>query len=140
MCYRPLSILLAGAVLSGCFPALPPALPPDPPVTLDQLLAPLRGQNIQAAIAKLGYPASQQVIAGDTVYEWTYTRVDQVPVRTHSDTEGDFSVVTTHTVLVPATAHCEIQLGASADGTVKAVHTDGNEPGCDHYIGLLGQR
>lgn len=40
-------------------------------------MAPLMGQPIDAAIAKLGVPNDQQTIAGRTVYTWFRRNVDE---------------------------------------------------------------
>lgn len=132
-------LILAGAV-TGCYPALPPPIPPTGPVTLIEALTPFRGQNIQVVIAKLGYPDSQREAAGDTVYEWSYAK-DSTP-RIESGTVGfsangilSSSTVTTETNT--GGRSCQIQFGTAADGTIKAIFTKDNRGGCTHYLWVL---
>lgn len=99
------------------------------------------GQNLRAAIGRLGYPISREIL-GDTVYEWRDDHYDPVKMPTVSGTwglapGGLFSSTTTGSEYVPVQAGCSIQLAATADGTIKGAYWSGNERGCAPYLQAL---
>lgn len=73
----------------------------------------LEGQPIDAAIKKLGYPASEQKIAGDTVYTWTV----------HMD----------------ANMQCALRIGTGDDRIIKNASYDGNNGACAVFSDRLNR-
>jgi hypothetical protein len=101
------------------------------------------GQNIQYAVARLGYPDAQRTMLGDTIYVWGTSRDVDVPMTTSSSTYGTvgstpYSGTTYGTTFVRANLNCTIQLGTTPDGTIKTWQWNGNMAGCMQYARRLG--
>ena len=123
-------LLCAAAMATGCgtfpYPANPPPAEPvqESPEAygarvnqrLNAGLTRLYGLPIQNAIAFLGYPDAQQVIAGDTVYRWN----NLVTIPGY----GQFPSVQ---------ISCAIQIGTDRDALVKNTHVDGQVGACAKF-------
>jgi hypothetical protein len=126
--------LLTALLLSGC-------VAPGPPI--ESGLKTLIGQDIHAVIQRLGYPASQRVIAGDTIYTWSTSRHVEMDLPSTSTTTGNvngepFSATTTGTETMHLHFHCTIEVATGADGRVKSTQWEGNRGGCVQYARRLG--
>ena len=111
------------ATLAACdtTPPKPTSPPEDIGAELTNSLWAFHQHNIQELIKYLGYPTSQQQIAGDVVYVWSYKQ--NMP-----DLYGNPTAFT---------AYCNIQAGTDVDGTIKNTHWDGNRLGCTQYAHAL---
>jgi len=87
-------IVLAALLLAGC-------------VSTGKMDA-LRGQSVEQAFARLGYPDSKMVVLGDTVYSWG---TDQ-----------------------PHGPSCVIKVVVGPDNIVKSWNAYGNAVGCNSRI------
>lgn len=72
---------------------------------LNNRLAALKGQPVEAAFRQLGYPDRQEVIAGHTVYYWG----------------GDQST-------------CQVRIVATIDGRVDSGSIYGSPAGCSQFL------
>jgi hypothetical protein len=104
----------------------------------------LVGQNIQAAVARLGYPDGQRTILGDTIYVWSSNHSGVLPMTTMSSTSGMVGTMpvygsTTGTAFVPVSFNCTIQIGVDANGTIKNYQWSGNNAGCRNYASALNR-
>jgi hypothetical protein len=90
----------------------------------------LVGQNIQVAVAELGYPDTQRTMFGDTIYIWSA-----------SGPGGAIALQTspTMTAFMPLRANCTIQIATAPDGTIKQGSWRGNQAGCQPYMSQLAQ-
>src|SRR4249919_3804166 len=105
---------------------------------LDSGLSALNGRNIHDAINVLGYPASQQQIAGQTVYTWSIDNSTQYQMPNTTTTSGyaggvPFSATTTGTQAVNMSYLCTIKLGTDSDGRIVNYDWSGNLAGCDRW-------
>jgi len=128
---RVMAWFIAGLSLGGCVSQ-----------NMDAGLQGLVGQDIHAAIARLGYPNSQRSVASDTVYTWSVSQTVTLPMTTGNPvfvTVGGVpaSGLATSTSYVPVNYNCMIDLGAGANGIVKNYHWTGNIGGCSHYADAL---
>ena len=80
---------------------------------LDHRLAPLVGQDIHAAITKLGYPNETRTVVGDTVYTWV------------TDIRAPWA--------------CKVELVAAPSGIIKTYSLEGTERGCQRYDDALDE-
>lgn len=96
-----LRLILIAVLLAGCASA-----------SLRDRLEPYRGQTIQALIPKLGYPTSQQIVLGDTVYTFAF-----------HNPANDFA--------------CSVQVATDAAGLIKDFHGAGNNGGCEEVAQRL---
>jgi hypothetical protein len=108
-------------------------------------LTSLIGQNISAAVDKLGYPDGQREMLGDTLYIWSTDRSGLVVVPTTSTTSGNvggtpYSQTTTGFGAMPAHFHCRIELAVTAAGIIKRFQFDGNNGGCARYANALARK
>lgn len=126
-----IAAIAVAALLSGCA-SYGPIIRPGPPQTDPravladkmQSLGNLHGQNIQTAVAALGYPDSQRQIVGDMVYIWSSRQDTQVP-----DLYGN---------PMRLTAYCIIQIGVDPiTGVIKNTTWEGNVSGCARYANAL---
>ncbi|MFI4985894.1 MAG: hypothetical protein ACHQF3_00475 [Alphaproteobacteria bacterium] len=102
----------------------------------------LMGQNIQAAVARLGYPDAQRTMLGDTIYVWSSNHSAALPVTSTNTTVGTVGTMpvygtTTSTEWVPVNYNCTIQIATDADGTMKHYQWSGNMGGCASYARAL---
>jgi hypothetical protein len=113
------ALVVAALGLPGCVPQ-----------RMDEGLQALAGQNIQAAVAKLGYPDSQRTMLGDTIYIWSTRGPGGAVAVAISPTMG---------AVLPISFNCTIQIATAADGTIKQTQWTGNPDGCRAYAGELAR-
>jgi hypothetical protein len=102
MCCRTLIILTALA-LSGCAGA-----------KIKEQMPQYVGQPASALFAKLGYPTSEQTVAGSKVYIWTTTQ------------------------LIEGTSHdCKIRAIVDSREIITSWDGEGNERGCGRFASRL---
>lgn len=109
--------------------------------TIEQELGTVKGQSIQAVVAKIGPPTSEQKIAGGTNYTWTsQPRLENVPVTT---TTTDYSTGRPNTVesvsFVGQMQSCTLLMFADTAGIIGSVQRDGPNSACADYIARLKQ-
>ena len=102
----------------------------------------LVGQNIRAAIDRIGYPDGQQVILGDKVYVWGVSQNAVMPMTNTNFTSGSVGGVpvygtTTSTNYVPVNYNCKIQIATDANDIIKRYQWSGNMGGCARYANAL---
>lgn len=129
------ALILSALLLIGCV---------EPGPQIDSGLTLLIGQDIHAAIDRLGYPASQREIAGDTVYTWSTDRRTTMTLPTTHTTTGNvdgtpFYATTTGTEDIPLHFHCAIQIATDGVGKIKRYEWEGNRGGCGRYARRLGR-
>lgn len=105
----------------------------------------LIGQPIAVAINKLGYPTTQQNIAGDTVYRWnrTATGITSSPsytIGTVNVGNVGYSTSAQNISLDETTYSCALTLGTDSKGVIKNYSYDGNLGGCGPYITALNKK
>jgi hypothetical protein len=112
-------IVLVTFGLTGCVPQ-----------RMNDGMQSLVGQNIQAAVAKLGYPDTQRTMLGDTIYIWST-----------SSQGGALAVAMSPTMsaVVPLNFNCTIQIATTSDGTIKQAQWSGNADGCRGYASALAR-
>jgi hypothetical protein len=109
---------------------------------MDDYLKPFVGQDIHAAVAKLGYPDSQRTMLGDTIYVWESNRHGIMVLPTVTSTTGDVGGVpvamnTYGSETVPTHQQCKIQIAVDSNGTIKNYQWFGNNSGCAPYLKAL---
>jgi hypothetical protein len=109
---------------------------------MNEGLQSLMGQNIHAAIDRIGYPDVQQVILGDKVYVWGVSQNAVMPMTNTNFTSGSVGGVpvygtTTSTSYVPVNYNCKIQIATDANDIMKRYQWSGNMGGCAHYANAL---
>lgn len=126
-------LMLIGASLTGC-------------VTwgdLDQGLNNLRGKPISAAIERIGYPSSEQVIAGKKLYRWERTSQGVQVQPTTSFTSGKvgsgnnpakYTETKTGSTMVQVNNKCSLTLAVDQHDNIISHQYDGNLDGCSTYI------
>lgn len=105
---------------------------------LTQGLQGLVGQNIQAAVARLGYPNGQREIMGDTIYVWSINRNVVLPMTNTTTSSGvvggtPYYGTTSSPGFMPMQLACTVQIATTPDGTIKSFQWEGNEAGCRRY-------
>jgi hypothetical protein len=110
---------------------------------LNDGLQSLVGKNIQAAVARLGYPDGQRTMLGDTIYIWHTSQNVSLPVTTTSTTTGTVGTApiygsTTNTQWVPENFNCIVQIATDRNGTIKSYQWSGNMGGCERYASAFG--
>ncbi len=133
---RKIAPLAAAAVLVGC-------------ATWGQMnegLQGLLGQPIEVAINKIGYPTSEQTLAGRKLYRWGSSSQQMAYLPTTTTTTGSFgagsgfapySATTTGGTFVPVNYNCQITLAVDAKETIIHYEYNGNLGGCERYINAL---
>lgn len=108
----------------------------------------LTGKTLDYAISYLGYPDSEQTIAGKKVYTWghgssvTMMQTYRTPVSGTAYGAGGGIYYQGHqTSVVPQTYNfqCMIRLIADQNGLVERWEWNGNEGGCEHYSGAMSR-
>lgn len=127
-------LVLAVLLLSGCTALVGRAL--------EQRMQPMIGQDIHAVIQRLGYPAGERVIAGDTIYSWSTDRHQAMTLPSTSTTTGNvngepFYATTTGTQTTDWHYECLIEVATGTDGRVKSFQWQGNAIGCAPYAERL---
>ncbi len=128
---RVILALIAALGLTGCVAQ-----------NLNDGLKGLMGQNIQAAVARLGYPDGQRTMLGDTIYVWSSNHSAVIPLTSTNTTVGTVGSTpvygtTTSTEWVPANYNCTIQIATDDAGTMKRYQWNGNMGGCAQYARAL---
>ncbi|SCW76999.1 hypothetical protein SAMN02927900_04748 [Rhizobium mongolense subsp. loessense] len=102
----------------------------------------LKGQPVQAAFAKLGYPDAEQNIAGKKIYVWntsssgTYTVPTTNTATTYVNGQAIYSTVQ-GTRTESYDYSCKLRLIASQGGIIENWDWDGNIGGCERYAARL---
>ncbi len=108
----------------------------------------LEGQKIQTAFEYLGYPDSEQEIAGSKVFTWgrEFTRTSVTPVNSYNyggiyGYDGYGSAVGYSTSYIPQTNYysCTLKLITDQDGTIIDGQYDGDLGGCAKYGSALDE-
>ena len=131
----PVSVMVAVA-LTGCVAA-----------DMDNGLDALMGQDIHAAIGRLGYPDGQWAILGDKVYYWGLSRRFSPPVSNISTTAGmaggtPVYGTTTSSSWLPHISNCRIQITTDQNDIIKSSRWSGwigSLSGCAPYAQALVQ-
>jgi hypothetical protein len=128
---RLIALVIAAVGVSGCVSQ-----------RMNEGLGNLAGQDIGAAVSRLGYPDSKREILGKTIYIWSTSRNEVLPVTTTNTTTafvGNVPVygTTTNTEFVPANFNCTIQLATNSSGTIVHWQWSGNMGGCAQYARAL---
>lgn len=106
----------------------------------------LLGQPINVAISKIGYPATEQTIAGSKLYRWGVSRqsIDYMPTTT--TTNGyigvgsgltPYSATTMGGTFIPVNYTCQITLAVDAREIITHYEYNGNLGGCEPFIKAL---
>lgn len=110
---------------------------------LDEGLDSLINQPISTAIDRIGYPNSDQMIAGRKIYRWGNSQQSAMYVPTSSYTYGTvgantpYSATTTGGTYVPVNYNCSIALEVDANEIIRRYQYNGNLGGCGSYIKAL---
>lgn len=134
-------IMMAAAVLAmtGC------ASWGDMKAGLDGLL----DRPISAAIDRIGYPSSEQTIAGRKIYRWGASSQSAMYMPSTTTTTGSvgtglgyrpFSATTTGGTYIPVSYNCEIVMEVDANDIIKRYQYNGNLGGCEPYINALKKK
>lgn len=112
---------------------------------MNQGLGGLVGQNIRAAVSRLGYPDGKREMLGNTIYVWNTNRSIILPVPTSTTTTGyvgplPVSGTTTGTAYIPQSYNCTLQIGTDQAGTIINYQWAGNTGGCARYANALKRR
>jgi hypothetical protein len=131
-----IAIITASLALSGCTTF----------EDIDNGLSNLHGQHIDALVAKIGYPLSQNEVAGRKLYIWDSRKTFSysLPVTTYNsgnvntygaygNTYGTYSGSTTSYVPQVTTYYCTITVEVNAYETIVAAQYNGNIGGCEPY-------
>lgn len=139
-------LLLAGCSLTGPAPNLPAT--PIPPTTEELLkagLSALVGQDIHAAISRLGYPETQRTIPGDAVYRWIATNEYDLTAPRASTTSGytafgdPFFASSTTEETQHVSLRCTLDIATNADGKIAHYQWAGDVSTCGKYAEALRQ-
>jgi hypothetical protein len=124
-------MLIAALLIGGC-------------VTTESIIAPLRamkGQSIQVAVAKLGYPAEKREMLGDSIYVWSTNRQALLIMPTTTlGAVGRVGYSQTSYGATPAQLYCTIQIATDAADVIKRVQFEGNQGGCRMYARELSAK
>ncbi len=121
------------AVLAGCV---------NVPEELGDELQSTVGHNIKTVIARLGYPDSERVIVGDTVYTWSMHRHATLTLPQATTTTGyvgdqPITATTWGSESVPIDNQCTLQVATDPNGTIKSANFRGNSGGCRSFLSAL---
>ncbi len=115
---------------------------------MDKGLTALRGEKIQTAFNYLGYPDTEQVIAGSKVYTWgtSYSQTAIMPVTNYTSGNvygygGSANYHGTSTSYVPQTYNylCILKIITDKKGVIINGQYEGNEGGCSDYGSALNK-
>lgn len=111
-------------------------------LSMEKSLKPLVGQNIDVAVAKLGYPDSQRTTPGDTIYLWSTQTQSSARMFTSTGggmvgrVGGDPGMMNSYAgATVPLTAICNIRMAVDTSNTIKRYAWQGND--CGVYLRAL---
>src|SRR5215469_1485022 len=133
---RILELVMVAVALTGCVAA-----------DMDNGLDALKGQDIHAAIERLGYPDGHRTIQGDKVYYWGFDRkysppVSYVSTPTGMAVEPPVYGSTTGTSWPPPILNCRIQIATDQNDIIKSSRWSGGigrMKGCAPYAQALVQ-
>lgn len=102
------------------------------------------GQDIHSVIKRIGYPKTQAVIAGDTVYTWSSSRQEALTLPTTQITNGqvngnNFTATTTTEETTYYQSSCELQVATDGVGIIKVLHWSAYSGGCFRYAIVLSR-
>ena len=102
----------------------------------------LLGQDIHAAVARLGYPDGERTMMGDHLYVWSSDRTGLMPVTSLSTTNGyvgntGFSGTTTNMSFASVRFHCTLQFAVDSSNHITSWQSSGNNGGCAPYANRL---
>lgn len=112
----------------------------------DDGLNALVGQPINAAIAKIGYPNTEQIIAGQKVYRWGTSSQGLISMPSQTTTIGSvgtglgyrpYTATTYGSTMVPVSYQCTLTIVADEQEVIRNYGYDGNLGGCERYINAL---
>jgi hypothetical protein len=112
---------------------------------LEQGLAPLLGEDITVAVAKLGYPTARRSNLGETIYTWNRQALTLLPVAIDIPTLGGAanrraSGTATSENFIPLTFNCMIELAVNATNKIKNYVWQGDPSGCVPYARALNAK
>ncbi len=105
--------------------------------TFDHALPILKGQNVKVAIAHLGIPDQEYVVAGMKVYVWSTTATNPFPTAITTITDGtagntSFKATSTTYARDSTPLGCTIKMATDND-IVTRIEYDGNNGPCFKY-------
>lgn len=113
---------------------------------LDEGLDSLVGRPLDVAITKLGYPATEQTIAGRKLYRWGNSTQGMAYMPSTTTTSGilgvgaravPYTATTDGGSYVPVSYACNLTLATNSAGIVISYQYEGNLGGCERYINAL---
>lgn len=113
---------------------------------LDEGLDKLVGRPLDVAISKLGYPATEQTIAGRKLYRWGNSSQGVAYMPSTSTTYATLGVgaravpyaaTTDSGSYIPVNYACNLTLATNNAGIVISYQYEGNMGGCKRYINAL---
>src|ERR1700722_18374312 len=111
-------------------------------LSMEKSLKPIVGQNIDVAVAKLGYPDGQRTTPGGTIYLWSTQTQSSASMFTSTGggmmgrVGGDPGMMNSYAgATVPFTATCNIQMAVDISNTIKRYAWQGND--CGVYLRAL---
>lgn len=113
---------------------------------LDEGLTALVGKPVTAAIEKIGYPNTEQTIAGRKLYRWGSSSQGVISMPTQTTTTGSvgtglgyrpYTATTYGNAMVPVSYQCTLTLVVNAQDVIIDYGYDGNLGGCERYINAL---
>lgn len=95
----------------------------------------MKGKPVEAAVAKLGMPTSQQPIMNETAYIWSTSYDDVGVIPTYSTGSlGSVPVTTSSFTVGPAgTASCRLRVFVKGDGLIRGWDVEGGQRACRRY-------
>lgn len=115
----------------------------------DKGLDNLVGSPISAAIDRIGYPNTEQTIAGTKVYRWGRSSQGAIYTPTTSTTYGTvstargfgtYSATTNGGYMTPVNYNCNLTLVVDENEIIRRYQYEGNLGGCQAYIKALKTR
>ncbi|HEV2704028.1 MAG TPA: hypothetical protein VGV09_20550 [Steroidobacteraceae bacterium] len=129
-------LITAGTLLSGCV---------DPVAVLNSELGAFKEKDISALTARLGYPASQDFIAGAIVYTWSTSQAAQSDQQSTRATmgamigmwNGEPLFATDGPEIANPYSYCTLKVTTNAASTITNLHWNGDRDGCGVYRNAL---
>jgi hypothetical protein len=128
---RALALLACVIALAGCAGQI-----------IQRQMDSLLGQHVSAVFARLGYPDSEQVVAGRKIYLWGNQSSGVMPVSMPATTTGwvgtrPVTMTTQQWGMMPVNHSCLIRVVVDDSQIVRAFDYRGNEGGCAPYARAL---
>lgn len=103
-----------------------------PAASLSDLLAPLQGKPLSAAVEALGYPEGRLEVGEEMVYVWDTQRTETYSHPTPAPNyPGDN--VSTRQQSYSRSYGCTVRIGAGKDGRIVRINVAGDPDGCRDY-------